>query len=87
MDAMLRRLKRLQREGEPLDNEDVEYWADRYLTLQVGRWAGVSFAMYLLRPDYYERIVAARLELARQRHRWHYGDQTKEDRYAGHSAT
>ncbi len=85
MEAMLSRLRRLQREGEPLDNQDVEYWADRYLTLQVGRWAGVSFAMYLLRPDYYERIVAARLELARRRWMWHHEHQT-EDSHAGRSA-
>ncbi len=70
MNAMLHRLRRLQREGRPLDNEDVEYWADRYLALGIERWAGVSLAAYLAKPDYYERIASARRALARRQWPW-----------------
>ena len=62
-----------------MGTDEVNFWAERYLALDVGALAGCTFAQYLRRPTYYERIARARHRL-RERRRRQQGQQPRPPR-------
>lgn len=53
----LSRLFEKNQSGDPLDVNQLDYWADRYNQLNISARAGVSFKAYLQRPELVEEIA------------------------------
>lgn len=63
-----------------MGTDEVNFWAERYLALDVGALAGCTFEQYLRRPMYYERIARARNRLRERRRRCQQGQQPRSSR-------
>ena len=53
-DARHLRLTRCADAPERLGQDDLDYWANRFIQKRVLFWTGVPFTLYLLNPDWYE---------------------------------
>ncbi len=58
--CMRARLDRVRRGEASIEQDDLDYWGERFVRLRVRHWTGCTFRRYLLFPEHWEGIARAR---------------------------